>query len=179
MTAAEQFVFGYGSLAGGFRGRPAQLAGYRRVWGVAMDNRVDIPGYKIYRRVADGSRPAVHVAFLDIVPDAGRAIDGVLIAVDDATLRALDERERNYDRIDVSAAVAGAPGRVWTYRGSAAGRARLRAGLREGSAVVDADYVAAVQATFAALAIDDDVRPGDALAPMWLERVDLPPAPQD
>src|ERR687894_1532691 len=46
MTAVAQFVFGYGSLAAGFAGRRARLHGHRRVWGVAMDNRLDIPGYK-------------------------------------------------------------------------------------------------------------------------------------
>jgi hypothetical protein len=175
MQEAEQFVFGYGSLAAGSTGRRARLAGYRRVWGVAMDNRVDIPGYKSYRRAEDGTRPAVHVAFLDIVEAPGAVVDGVLFAVDDAALRALDERERNYERIDVSDAVAGAAGAVWTYRGSEEGRARLRIGLREDSAVVDAGYVAAVQASFAALGIDDDVRPGAGLALMALERVDLAP----
>lgn len=68
MRSGEQFVFGYGLLAAGVRGRRARLEGYRRVWGVAMDNRVDIPGYKSYRRRDDGSRPAVYVAFLDGLP---------------------------------------------------------------------------------------------------------------
>ncbi len=177
MDGGAQFVFGYGSLAAGHAGRRARLAGYRRVWGVAMDNRVDIPGYKSYRRPADGSRPAVFVAFLDIAEDPDGAVDGVLLAVDGTQLRALDARERNYDRIDVSAAVTGAAGRVWTYRGSAAGRERLRVGLQEGSAVVDAAYVLAVRSALRMLAIDEDVRPGDELAPIALERVDLPPAP--
>jgi Gamma-glutamyl cyclotransferase, AIG2-like len=176
VTATAQFVFGYGSLAAAAGvGRRARLRDHRRVWGVAMDNRVDISGYKSYRRAQDGSRPAVYVAFLDIVEDAGAAVDGVLLAVDDGVLRALDARERNYDRIDVTAAVAHAPGTVWSYRGSDAGRARLRAGLRAGSAVVDAAYLAAVQATFSALGIDEDVRPGAGLPALSLQRVDLPP----
>ncbi|HVF78697.1 MAG TPA: gamma-glutamylcyclotransferase family protein [Solirubrobacteraceae bacterium] len=174
MAASPQFVFGYGSLAVALPGRRARLDGYRRTWGVAMDNRVDIPGYKSYRRLEDGSRPAVYVAFLDIVADPGSAIDGVLLAVDDVTLVALDARERNYDRIDVTAAVPGAGGRVWTYRGSDDGRERLRTALREGSAVVDADYLGAVQATFRELGIGEDVRPGDALALMVLQRIELP-----
>ena len=41
-------VFGYGSLAEPRAGRPLRLAGWRRVWGVAMDNRVTIPGYKYF-----------------------------------------------------------------------------------------------------------------------------------
>jgi len=84
---ARQFVFGYGSLAGGGAGRPSRLHGSRRVWGVAMDNRVAIAGYKVYLR-ADGSRPAVFVAFLDVVDEPGAATDGVLLEVDDEALYA-------------------------------------------------------------------------------------------
>jgi hypothetical protein len=67
-----RYVFGYGSLAA-WAGRGealAELAGARRVWGVAMDNRVEIPGYKVYVDPADGSRPPVHVAFLDLADAA-------------------------------------------------------------------------------------------------------------
>jgi len=172
---ADELVFGYGSLAVDAPGRPARLEGHRRVWGVAMDNRVTIPGYKAYRVPADGSRPAVYVAFLDIVEERGAATDGVLLAVDDSALRALDERERNYERVDVSAAVPGAPGRVWTYRGSVAGRARLQLGLQRGSAVVQREYLEAVRATFAVLGIADDADPGE-LPVVDLERVELAPA---
>ena len=178
----RQFVFGYGSLAARRGGRPARLEGHRRVWGVAMDNTKAIPGYKVYRRPGagdsgrDGERPAVFVAFLDVVEEPGAATDGLLVEVDDDALRELDARERNYDRIDVTAAVVDAPGRVWTYRGSAAGRARLRLGRAHGTAVVALDYVRGVRATFAALGIDDGADLGD-LPPMELERVDLPPAP--
>jgi hypothetical protein len=84
-------VFGYGSLAGGGAGGAARLDGYRRVWGVAMDNRVDIPGYKSYRLRADGSRPAVFVAFLDVVSSRGDSVEGVLLAVDDDAVAVLDD----------------------------------------------------------------------------------------
>jgi len=174
--AGEQFVFGYGSLAAGAGGRRARLEGHRRVWGVAMDNRVTIPGYKAYRLPADSSRPAVYVAFLDVVADPGAVTEGVLLAVDRAALGALDARERNYERVDVSAAVPGAPGLVWTYRGSAAGRARLQHGLQRGSAVVDRGYLEAVRAGFAALGIADDADPA-SLPVIELERVELPAAP--
>ena len=176
---APQFVFGYGSLAASCTGWPARLAGHRRVWGVAMDNTKTIPGYKFYRRRdggAAGERPAVFVAFLDLVEDPAAATDGVLIAVDDDALVALDARERNYDRIDVTAAVADARGRVWTYRGRSDARERLRLGRERGTAVVALDYVRGVRATLAALGIDDDPALED-LRPMELERVDLPPAP--
>jgi len=140
-----------------------------------MDNTVDIPGYKSYRSRLDGTRPAVFVAFLDIVADASATTGGALIAVDDGALRMLDERERNYERIDVTTAVEGAPpGTVWAYRGSAAGRARLARGVRQGSAVVDVAYVQAVRAGLAALGCDDDGLDPASLPLMSLERVELP-----
>lgn len=171
---AGQFVFGYGSLAGGGAGRPARLEGHRRVWGVAMDNRITIPGYKCYRLRADGSRPAVFVAFLDLVAEAGAATEGRLLAVDDDALRALDDRERNYDRVDVTAAVHGAPaGTVWTYRGTSVARERLRRGLAEGSLVVARAYLETVRAGLAEAGIHDEAEPGE-LPVLDLERVDLP-----
>ncbi len=172
----EQFVFGYGSLAAFDGGRPARLQGHRRVWGVAMDNRVKIAGYKCYRRGEDGGRPAVYVAFLDIVPEAGASTDGVLLAVDGAALRDLDDRERNYARIDVTEHVRAAPGTVWTYAGTSAGRARLRAGLRDATAVVQRGYIDAVRAGFAARGIADTIDPGADLPVVDLVRDDLPAA---
>lgn len=171
-----QFVFAYGSLAAdAIAPRPARLHGHRRVWGVAMDNRVDIPGYKSYRLRADGSRPAVFVAYLDVVPDAAAVTGGALIAVDDDALRALDARERNYERVDVTEHMEAAPpGTVWAYRGSAAGRSRLAHGRRAGTAVVDAAYATAVRASLASLGLEDDVDPSP-LTLMDLVRIELPP----
>jgi gamma-glutamyl AIG2-like cyclotransferase len=120
-------VFGYASLVSAAH-RLVTLCGHRRVWGVAMDNRVAVPGYKVYER-ADGSRPAVDVAFLDLQPDPQAAITGGLLPVDADALAALDARERQYRRIDVTAAIDPAPpaeARVWTYVGRPPGRERVR-----------------------------------------------------
>lgn len=171
MAAQEQFVFGYGSLASHGMGSPVRLEGCRRVWGVAMDNRMTIPGYKYYVR-PDGSRPEVFVAFLDIVAEPGAATDGVLFSFDDATLRGLDRRERNYDRIDVTAVVSDPRQTVWAYRGSSAGRERLRRGMTIGTAVIDRGYRDRVLAGFAETGIDDDLDPG-MLPLVDLERIDL------
>jgi hypothetical protein len=143
-----------------------------------MDNSLDIPGYKYYRRSDDGSRPEVFVAFVDIVEDAAATTGGALIAVDDALLRALDARERNYERVDVSARVADRPpgATIWTYRGSAAGRARLALGRQRGNAVVAVDYVQAIRAALRVLGFADaDVDPRP-LALVWLDRIEIPPA---
>ena len=47
-----------------------------------------------------------------------------------------------------------APGRVWAYIGSPAGRARLRAGVADGTAVVARDYLDHIDAAFRALGDD-------------------------
>lgn len=136
-------VFAYGSLVGtrSHPSRPARVRGVRRTWGVAMDNRVELPGYKVYEDPATGERPAVFVAFLDLADDPSSTVQGVVLDVDPAGLGAFDDRERNYDRV----AVETEDGiEAWAYRGSAAGRARLDEGLRTGTAVVDAAYLEAV-----------------------------------
>jgi hypothetical protein len=152
-----------------------RLRGVRRVLGVAMDNTVDLPGYKFYRDPRDGSRPAVMVAFADLVaaPGGAPAVNGVLVAAPD--LEALDRRERNYDRIDVTDRLDDPPaGRVWAYFGSAAGRARFAAG----PAVVARGYVEAVQAGFRALGPEEhraflESTDFGGVPVMALERVDL------
>jgi len=149
-------VFGYGSLADPGAGRPHRLAGWRRVWGVAMDNRVTIPGYKYYLDPA-GARPAVHVAFLDVVPDAGAAVEGRAIEVED--LASLDARERNYRRIDA--------GGIWVYVGLEAARARFAAG----PTVISRAYLDGVRA-----ALGPAFEPEPEVPVMDLTRVDVPAA---
>jgi len=116
-----------------------------------MDNSADLPGYKHYLLRSDASRPGVFVAFLDLVQDAGCAVNGVVRPVDETDLSELDRRERNYERVDVSDGIEAARGTVWAYVGSPAGRARLRGARGAGIAVVSRDYLADVRAGFAAL----------------------------
>ena len=132
-------MFGYGSLAAEEGGVPCRLHGHRRGWDVAMDNRETIPGYKIYLDER-GEQPPVHVAYLTITPDPGEHVDGYVFPVTDEELVELDERERNYDRLDVSEH-CDLDGVVWAYVGSAAGRRRLQEGRRRGSAVVSLGYL--------------------------------------
>ena len=179
MTAGH--VFGYGSLVGLPDARRATLRGHRRVWGVAMDNSVAVPGYKVYES-PEGARPAVAVAFLDLVADGGSAVEGALLAVDAGTLDVLDARERQYERINVTGAIDPAPGGgpVWTFVGRAPGRARVAAG-RAGTApvVIQRAYVDLVEAAFAALGDDALARYRASTEPppfpvAELARVDLP-----
>ncbi len=176
-----QFVFAYGSLAADLPGsHPAVLRGRRRGWGVAMDNRVDVPGYKHYRLRADGSRPAVCVAFLDLFADGAATTHGVCVPVDDAQLPFIDHRERNYERIDVTAAVAPARGTVWAYVGAPDGRRRLRRARAAQGAVISRDYLERTRAAFAVLGgaaladFEASAAVGD-LPVLDLERFENPP----
>jgi cation transport regulator ChaC len=145
-----QLVFGYGSLPAEVGGFPCHLRDHRRDWGVAMDNRVVIPGYKVYVDAETGERPPVHVAYLSIAPAAGECVEGVAFPVTDEQLAALDRRERNYDRRDVTELVdADLGGRVWAYVGSADGRRRFADARRRGTAVVVRGYLEKLPSTVA------------------------------
>src|SRR5687767_4290065 len=158
-------VFGYGSLLEAAGGTPRRLSGHRRRFGVAMDNRRTIPGYKYYLDAATGERPEVFVAFLDIVVDPGSAVEGLSFAVDPATLAALDDRERNYRRVEVD-------GRLWAYSGLPEARERYARAVAEGSAVVARAYLKTVRAGLAAAGLAFDTEPEVPVRD--LVRVDVP-----
>ncbi len=158
------FIFGYGSLLARGDGVPCRLAGHRRRWGVAMDNRRTIPGYK-YFLDPDGARPEVYVTFLDAVAERGSSVDGLAFGVSAAALGELDARERNYRRVDVTAMVdAELGGRVWAYLGLEEARERYAAGARAGTAVVSRAYVDHVRAGFAAFGLEFEDEPE---VPVW------------
>lgn len=165
-------MFGYGSLvarrdgepdAGPGRrdgdrdagpGRLAHLSGYRRAWSVAMDNGVEIPGYKCYVDPVTGRRPDVFVAFLNITPSPGSLVNGTLSEVSTGELADLDRRERNYARIDVTEDVTDGGGgaiggTVWCYVGTPEARERFARGSGGGRVVIQADYHARVRRAFA------------------------------
>ena len=114
-------------------------------------------------------------------PVSVRPCTGVLVPVRGDQITELDRRERNYRRVDVSrrilcdADLAGA--RMWTYRGSAAGRARYASGAAAGAAVIAREYLERVERGFAELGLLGEYRastrsPESPLAD--LVRVDLP-----
>ncbi len=189
------WVFGYGSLVD-----PASLArtlgreewvtedfpwvcleGYRRTWGVAMDNRRAIPGYKRYRG-EDGSWPEVFVAFLDIEPAPGEQVWGVLARVTEDELHRLQRRERNYRLEAVGEHIVNRPpgAQVFAFVGLPEARERLAQGRRDGSAVIGRDYAQAVEAAFrrrgrAAWAhYRDHTHGGDDLPRLVLRRESVP-----
>ena len=158
---SDEYVFAYGSLLRDFgsslgrRLKPCRLREHRRAWNVAMDNTLTLAGYKLYLNAADSSRPAVFVTFLNLVPADGRHVSGVLFAVDDAELAALDERERNYDRRDVTGLIdEHRAGRVWTYIGKPEAERRFALAAQEGRAVIDRAYLESVRAGFELIAPD-------------------------
>jgi cation transport regulator ChaC len=174
MTA---FVFGYGSLVRRPGGIPCHLLDHRRAWNVAMDNRRTIPGYKYYVDPATGERPPVRVTFLSLYPAAEGRVNGAAFPVTADELDELDERERNYDRIDVTRLIdVDVGGAVWTYLGSEAARERFATG----PAVVAQDYFDAIRGAFAAAGdLEAFERSTDPLTvPLRrLARVDVPPPP--
>ena len=148
-----------------------------------MDNRVALPGYKVYEE-PDGTRPAAAIAFLDLEPARGTAVNGGLLPVDKDALAALDTRERQYRRVEVSEDIdpppAAGDGPVWTYVGRDAGRRRVADGRRgAGVVLVQRAYVDLVEAAFARLG-DDALRDYRAstepppFAVAELARIDLP-----
>ena len=162
--SCDAFLFGYGSLVDRrdvstfwrrLGKRPAamfdaELPGFRREWNVAMDNTRDLAGYKSYTDMR-GRRPT-YVAFLNVMPAAmGRSVNGLCFAVDRDMLAALDGRERNYERIDVSAAIRpSVAGPVWCYVGSRDALARFKRGVEGATAVIAAAYRDQVHGAFKA-----------------------------
>lgn len=181
MAARREFVFGYGSLVTDLDPAPtraftpagfvAELRGYRRSWGVAMNNSVNLPGYKYYVD-EHGDRPDLHVAFLDISSAPGHTANGVCAPVDPDQLSELDRRERNYVRVDVTSLIAPPPQEevhVWAYHGSTEGRRRFTTARRAGRVVIQEDYLQAVRHAFTSLGPAEY----DACAPS-LDPGDLP-----
>jgi len=183
-----QFVFGYGSLLSRDRSParssalPAHLDGYRRSWNIAMDNMVDLPGYKYYRDPT-GNRPPLFVTFLNLVAAAGHRVNGIVFEVTADDLRELDDRERNYARRDVTDDVTDtSSGKVWTYVGTADARQRYESGLVRGRAVISRAYYDAVLRDFASLGADAVAEYTASTDPpacpiRELERMDLPSSP--
>jgi hypothetical protein len=140
-------VFGYASLVGAREAATAPaatLGGYAREWNVAMDNTQTIPGYR-YFVDPDGSRPAIFVTFLNVVPAAGSSVNGVLLDAASDALERFDRRERNYRRVEVTDAIDPPPAApVWVYVGLDEARERYERGVRERRCAVSRAYHAAV-----------------------------------
>jgi gamma-glutamylcyclotransferase (GGCT)/AIG2-like uncharacterized protein YtfP len=179
--AGNSYVFGYGALTASRLRSPrvVHVNGFKRTWNVAMDNRVTIPGYKYYVDPKNGARPGVFVTFLNLTEDGDCAVNGVVLRVDEQDLQSLDDRERNYVRLNVTdRVVEPIDGSVWAYIASPAGRRRYEQGVKTGRAVVDEAYYQLVRDQFAALgadSLDEFVRTTDdpACPLRTLTRIDI------
>jgi hypothetical protein len=135
-----------------------------------MDNTRDLPGYKYYVDRETGERPPVYVTYVDLAEDPQSVVDGVVFEVRD--LPALDARERNYERRDVTGDVTPPTGgRVWAYFGTDAARQRFTDGLRANTAVIARDYIDKLRQA----APDFDASTDPPPVPIRdLERIDTP-----
>ncbi len=155
------FIFGYASLVA--VSEPAAVAGrlrgFRRRWGVAMNNWEGGDAVKHFLDRATGERPRIRVAYLDLYEHPGSAVNGLALSVDRERLEALDAREVNYERVELTAAFepdgAAAPlpdsPRVFAYLGLAEARERCRQGAADGDTFVSRDYAQGVREAFAGL----------------------------
>jgi|GEM_PF-1372596 len=131
----------------------ATLKGYKRVWNIAMDNRVSEPGYKRYvHEDAPNTAPQVYVCFLNIVPDPSQQVVGAFVAVKEDEFAHLKRRERNYEAVDVTADMAHPPldGRVFTFMGLAGAKVRFEAGSVAGTLVINVAYQSMVETAYRA-----------------------------
>jgi hypothetical protein len=151
----SDYVFGYASLVAleDVEAVPGRLHGFRRFWGAAMNNWEGGEEVKHWLDRATGERPRIRVAYLDIYEHSGSVVNGLALSVDAERLAALDRREINYERVDVSAAFEPPiSGRVFTYIGLDAARERCRRGAAAGDVFVSRDYVVGVRSAFERLA---------------------------
>lgn len=160
----KEYVFGYASLVGlrgdysGARGeapQPGRLRDFRRRWGVVMNNWEGEEGGKHFLDPETGERPRIRVAYLDLYAQPAGVVNGLALPVDAERLAALDAREANYERVEVTRAFEPPLlGRVFTYVGLPAARGRCRLGAADGDVVVSSAYVSAVRHAFKGLAPD-------------------------
>ncbi len=170
------YVFGYASLVAieDAAALPGRLRGFRRRWGVAMNNWEGGEEVKHFLDPETGERPRIRVAYLDIYEQAGGAVNGLALPVDRERLRVLDEREINYQRVEVTEAFEGtAQGRVFTYIGLDAARERCRQGTADGDVFVSCDYAAGVRLAFERLGADALAEFDQTTDPLALPEKDL------
>jgi cation transport regulator ChaC len=167
------WVFGYGSLVdpdslGRTLGRQvtpqvdfvaAELTGWGRRWNYGVGH---VAG--TWRRpdgsVVDGG---VIVA-LGVVPAAGEAVNGIVARVSGVEIAALDQRERDYDRVDVTTSVTvrhevlEPDARIVTYVPRPSAIERYERARDEGRAGIRSTYWGLVDAAFAVWGADQLAR---------------------
>ncbi len=116
-----------------------------------MDNTRDLPGYKYYVDARTGERPELRIAFLDLSPAADAWVNGCVFPVTADQLEQFDNRERNYQRIEVVLSTAGGPLAAFAYFGLDEARRRFDEGRRDQRVAIARDYLERVREAFARL----------------------------
>ena len=135
-----------------------------------MDNRINVPGYKYYVETHTGRRPNGVVTFLNIRPCQGKNITGIVFTVSPEELIRLDQRERNYRKVNVTSMIDGAiSGSVYAYMGLNESERRYHEGLKRQNAMISQEYYDLVYSAYASLG-------NDALAG-YVDTTETPPIP--
>lgn len=143
-----------------------------------MDNRVNLPHYKYYLDSRSGQRFDGFVAFLNVYPAPNAQILGILFAVNDQEIQRLDQRERNYQRLEISQCLTMPPNTAqnfppswsaWVYRGLDAAEQRYRQGVAVGKIAIAQPYADTVAAAYTSL--------GPAALQNYQSTTDPPPIP--
>lgn len=117
-----------------------------------MDNCINVPGYKYYVEKHTGHRPDGFVTFLNIRPCPGKWITGVVFEVSEEELVRLDQRERNYRKVDVTAMIdVSVSENVYAYIGLNESERRYHEGLKRQNAMISQDYYDLVYGAYASL----------------------------
>lgn len=134
------------------------LRNFRRCWTAAMDNRLNTPGYKYYVEKPTHSgrenhqaqenpsqnkdyRPNGFVTFLNIRPCSKTTITGIVFEVSNQELKHLDQRERNYRKLDITDMMdTSLSEQVYAYMGLEESEQRYQQGLLTKSAMISKDY---------------------------------------
>jgi cation transport regulator ChaC len=155
------WVFGYGSLVSpqslartiertaalGHDAHLAVLSGFGRRWNYGSIHSVGDWTLESGRQVTGGT-----IVALGIVESPDEAVNGTISKVTAVELKRLDERERNYDRIDVTERVATSIegiGTVVTYRPRQSSIERYEAARDADTAGIRQDYWDLVEGAFA------------------------------
>ncbi len=172
-SSPPTWVFGYGSLVDpeslgrtlGRRVTPgadflaAELTGWGRRWNYGVGHVVGTWCRADGIVVDDGV-----IVALGVVAAADETVNGIVALVSDIEIAALDQRERDYDRVDVTASVTvrGAAlepeARVVTYVPRPSAIERYEAARDRGRAGIRSTYWGLVDAAFAVWGAEDLLR---------------------
>jgi len=162
----KNYIFGYGSLVNIEQLKKylhkedvfytyTHLNNHQRVWNIAMDNSNTIQNYKYYLN-NNKERENIFVTFLNIQKNRKSHINGILFEVDQTDLTKLDQRERNYNRINVTQDIQNKniPGKIWTYIGTREAEERFQTGKKQQKSYINQNYINFVHESYKALGKD-------------------------